>query len=112
MSTIIRESHPVARKKHICNICGCAIPPGVRYYNQVHDFDGFCDVKAHEECAEYYFDRVYDSDDSEVNNDGFDDCLLDDLDKIFGSEKAADAFREDHTRYECVKFIQEHKQVQ
>ncbi len=90
-------------------ICGCAIQPGTRYFHQVNDYDGFCDFKAHEECIDYHRDHVSEDpyDDGEVSLDSTDCWLNDDLEDILGSEKAADEFKEEHSYYECVKFVQE-----
>ena len=32
MLTTLKESHPIVRKEYICNLCGCKINKGQRYY--------------------------------------------------------------------------------
>ena len=51
MRTTLKESHPIARKEHICGFCGCKINKGQKYYRQTNIYDGFIyDWKGHEEC--------------------------------------------------------------
>lgn len=53
MLTTIKESHPIARKDHICELCGCKINKGQKYYRQTNIFDGrIYDWIEHEECRE------------------------------------------------------------
>lgn len=106
--TTIRTDHPVARKKHACEICGCAIEPGTRYFHQVNDYDGFCDFKAHEECVDYEMSNREPYDDDGCGPDQTACYLLDDLEDILGSREAASNFYHEHSMYECVKFVQEH----
>ena len=50
---IIKETHPVARKKHYCDLCGGFIMPGTRYKSQTNDYGGeIGNCKCHEECVE------------------------------------------------------------
>ena len=53
MVTTIKESHPIARKEHICELCSCKINKGQKYYRQTNIFDGrIYDWIEHEECRE------------------------------------------------------------
>ena len=53
MVTTIKESHPIARKEHLCEFCGCKINKGQKYYRQTNIFDGrIYDWIEHEECRE------------------------------------------------------------
>ena len=53
MLTTIKESHPIARKEHICELCGCKINKGQKYYRQTNVFDGrIYDWIEHEECGQ------------------------------------------------------------
>lgn len=53
MLTTIKESHPIARKEHICELCGCKINKGRKYYRQTNVYDGcIYDWIEHEECRE------------------------------------------------------------
>lgn len=53
MITTIKDSHPIARKEHICELCGCKINKGQKYYRQTNVFDGrIYDWIEHEECRE------------------------------------------------------------
>ena len=53
MVTTIKDSHPIARKEHICELCGCKINKGQKYYRQTNVFDGrIYDWIEHEECRE------------------------------------------------------------
>lgn len=51
MLTTLKESHPIARKEHICKFCGCKINKGQKYYRQTNIYDGcIYDWIEHEEC--------------------------------------------------------------
>ena len=53
MVTTIKDSHPIARKEHICELCGCKIKKGQKYYRQTNIYDGcIYDWIEHEECRE------------------------------------------------------------
>lgn len=53
MVTTIKESHPIARKEHICELCGCKINKGQKYYRQTNVYDEcIYDWIEHEECRE------------------------------------------------------------
>ena len=53
MLTTIKESHPIARKEHLCQLCGCKINKGQKYYRQTNVYDGrIYDWIEHEECRE------------------------------------------------------------
>ena len=53
MVTTIKDSHPIARKEHICELCGCKINKGQKYYRQTNVFDGrIYDWIEHEECGQ------------------------------------------------------------
>ena len=51
---ILSESKPVAKKRHICDLCDCAIEKGTKYYRQANK-DGSGEIRtfrAHTECWE------------------------------------------------------------
>jgi hypothetical protein len=48
-STVLGESHPVARKKHKCGECRRVIEPGERYLAESLLFEG--EVSTHKTCA-------------------------------------------------------------
>ena len=51
MLTMLKDSHPIARKEHICELCGCKINKGQKYYRQTNIYDGYIyDWIEHEEC--------------------------------------------------------------
>ena len=51
MLTTLKESNPIARKEHICELCGCKIKKGHKYYRQTNIYDGcIYDWIEHEEC--------------------------------------------------------------
>ena len=53
MVTTIKDSHPIARKEHICELCGCKIKKGQKYYRQTNVYDGcIYDWIEHKECRE------------------------------------------------------------
>ena len=53
MVTTIKDSHPIAKKEHICELCGCTINKGQKYYRQTNVYDGrIYDWVEHEECRE------------------------------------------------------------
>ena len=53
MVTTIKDFHPIARKEHICELCGCKINKGQKYYRQTNVYDGcIYDWIEHEECRE------------------------------------------------------------
>ena len=53
MVTTIKDSHPIARKEHICELCRCKINKGQKYYRQTNVLDGcIYDWIEHEECRE------------------------------------------------------------
>ena len=51
---ILRSGNVTARKNHICDWCGCIIPKGSVYENQVIKGDGFYQWKAHMECVQAF----------------------------------------------------------
>ena len=51
MITMLKESHPIARKEHICEFCGGKINKGQKYYRQTNIYDGcIYEWIEHEEC--------------------------------------------------------------
>ena len=53
MITTLKDSHMIARKEHICNLCGGKINKGQKYYRQTNVYDGrIYDWIEHEECRE------------------------------------------------------------
>lgn len=68
MLTTLKESHPIARKEHICELCGGKINKGQKYYRQTNIYDGrVYDWIEHEECGQVA---------SEL--DMYDECDIDD----------------------------------
>lgn len=50
---LIKETHPIANKKHTCKICGCSIEIGERYIRQsISDGCKIHYVTCHEVCPE------------------------------------------------------------
>lgn len=75
MSTILRNSSPVARKRHICEWCGQAIEPGTRYDAEARIWEGdFYYLKAHQGCNKLAYllwaEGDY-ADDEGLDMDGF-----------------------------------------
>ena len=53
MPTVLRESHPIARKEHICMLCGGKIKRGEKYYRQTCVYDTApYEWTEHEDCRE------------------------------------------------------------
>ena len=53
MPTTLKESHPIARKEHLCGLCGCKINKGQKYNRQTNIYDGYIyDWIEHEECCQ------------------------------------------------------------
>ena len=51
MPIMLKESHPIARKEHICELCGGKINKGQKYYRQTNIYDGcIYEWIEHEEC--------------------------------------------------------------
>ena len=51
MLTTLKDSHPIARKEHICEFCGGKINKGQKYYRQTNIYDGcIYEWIEHEEC--------------------------------------------------------------
>ena len=51
MLTMLKESHPIARKEHLCGLCGCKINKGQKYHRQTNVYDGcIYDWIEHDEC--------------------------------------------------------------
>lgn len=51
MITTLKESHPIARKEHICELCGGKINKGQKYHLQTNIYDGcIYEWVEHEEC--------------------------------------------------------------
>ena len=68
-----RTSHLIARKEHNCDLCGDLIKIGEKYVRSCGIYDGFYDVKHHENCAaiidkycrehdydDYTYDAIFD----------------------------------------------------
>ena len=51
MPTVLKETHPTARKRHFCGLCGCAIEKGQKYTRQTCADGDIYDFVAHEECC-------------------------------------------------------------
>ena len=51
MPTTLKESHPIAKKEHICELCGGKINKGQQYYRQTNIYGGcIYEWIEHEEC--------------------------------------------------------------
>ena len=116
MVTTIKDSHPIARKEHICELCGCKINKGQKYYRQTNIFDGrIYDWIEHEECREIASKlNMYDECDYDEGLSS--DCFRDTLDEYIHREHhndITDDIVEDWqglTRYEEVcKILEELK---
>ena len=72
MVTTIKDFHPIARKEHICELCGCKINKGQKYYRQTNVYDGrIYDWIEHEECREIASELVvYDECDYDEYDEG------------------------------------------
>lgn len=81
MVTTIKDSHPIARKEHLCELCGCKINKGQKYYRQTNIFDGcIYDWIEHEECRKIASELdMYDECDSDegLSTDCFKEILDD-----------------------------------
>ena len=78
MVTTIKDSHPIARKEHICELCGCKINKGQKYYRQTNVYDGcIYDWIEHEECREIAseLDMFGECDDEGLSSEGFEEIL-------------------------------------
>ncbi len=57
---LIKETFPVARKKHRCIWCGESIPVGLKHRHEISEFDVLQDHRWHLECdasAVIYFNN-------------------------------------------------------
>ena len=78
MVTTIKDSHPIARKEHICELCGCRINKGQKYYRQTNVYDGcIYDWIEHEECREIAseLDMYDECDDEGLSPDCFEEII-------------------------------------
>ena len=51
MPKTLKDSHTIARKEHICDLCGGKINKGQKYYRQTNIYDGcIYEWIEHEEC--------------------------------------------------------------
>ena len=116
MITTLKDSHPIARKEHICDLCGGKINKGQKYYRQTNLSDGcFYEWVEHEEChqvsAELDMDSVCDIDDG-LSSDDFGAAINDYIYKEHYND-ITDDIAEDWqnlTRYEKVcKILEELK---
>ena len=117
MITTLKDSHPIARKEHICDLCGGKINKGQKYYRQTNLYDGgFYEWVEHEEChqvsAELDMDSVCDIDDG-LSSDDFGAAINDYIYKEHYND-ITDDIAEDWqclTRYEEVcKILEEIKE--
>lgn len=116
MPTILHDSHPIARKEHICEYCGCKISKGQKYYRQTCAYDGYVyDWVAHKECQDIAHDLdMFSECDSEegLTSDYFNDIINDYINQEH-YDKATDDVAMDWqglTRYEEVcKILEELK---
>ena len=117
MPTMLKESHPIARKEHICDFCGCKINKGQKYYRQTNIYDGcIYDWIEHEECSQIAseLDMYGECDfDEGLSPDNFRDILNDYIYQYHYND-FADDIAEDWqglTRYEEVcKILEELKE--
>ena len=115
MVTTIKDSHPIARKEHICELCGCKINKGQKYYRQTNVYDGrIYDWIEHEECGQIASELVvYDEcDDEGLSPDCFKEIIDDYIHREHHND-ITDDIAEDWqglTRYEEVcKILEELK---
>lgn len=117
MLTTIKDSHPIARKEHICELCGCTINKGQKYHRQINVFDGrIYDWIEHEECGQIaseldmYDEYNYDDD---LSSEYFEEILNDYIHREHHND-ITDDITEDWqglTRYEEVcKILDELKE--
>lgn len=72
--TILTYKYPRARKNHICQVCGCAIPKGTEHHFQTSAFDGSVySWRVHSDCAEMHWHH----NDGREYDDQCDDYYLD-----------------------------------
>lgn len=116
MVTTIKESHPIARKEHLCEFCGCKINKGQKYYRQTNIFDGrIYDWIEHEECREIASELdMYDECDYDegLSTDLFKEILDDYIDQEHYDDITDDIAKDwqNLTRYEEVcKILEEIK---
>lgn len=116
MITTLKDSHTIARKEHICDLCGGKINKGQKYYRQTNLYDGrFYEWVEHEECHqvsdELDMDSVCDIDDG-ISSDDFGAAINDYIYKEHYND-ITDDIAEDWqnlTRYEKVcKILEELK---
>ena len=116
MPTMLKESHPIARKEHLCGLCGCKINKGQKYNRQTNIYDGYIyDWIEHEECCQIASELdMYDECDYDEGLSS--DCFKEILDDYIHQEHYndfADDIAEDWqslTRYEEVcKILEELK---
>ena len=115
MVTTIKDFHPIARKEHLCDLCGCKINKGQKYYRQTNIYDGrIYDLIEHEECHQIASELdMYD----ELDDEGLSpDCFKEIIDDYIHREHyddITDDIAEDWqnlTRYEEVcKILEELK---
>ena len=117
MPTTLKESHPIARKEHLCGLCGCKINKGQKYNRQTNIYDGYIyDWIEHEECCQIASELdMYDECDYDEGLSS--DCFKEILDDYIHQEHYndfADDIAEDWqslTRYEEVcKILEELKE--
>ena len=85
MITILKESHPIARKEHRCMLCNGKIAKGQRYYRQTCVYDDKpYDFIEHEECKAIAREL-----------DMYDDCLTDEIFREFIDQYIYDNYTEE-----------------
>ena len=117
MLTMLKELHPIARKEHLCELCGCKINIGQKYNRQTNIYDGrIYDWIEHEECHQIASELdMYSKCDCEdgLSPDYFKD-ILDDYIHQYHYNDFTDDTAEDWqslTRYEEVcKILEELKE--
>lgn len=112
--TVLRETTPIAKKDHICMLCGCSIPKGQKYRCQTNVYDSVPYLfKCHQECHEVareldmYFDCEYDEG---LTDDFFQDTIAEYIYDNHYDKDAEDISNEwqDLTHYEEVcKILEE-----
>ena len=73
MSDLLTFHYPVARKAHVCDVCGCTIPKGQKHHYQTVAYDGTVSAwRTHSDCAEMHWHH----NDGRAGDDQCDDYYL------------------------------------
>ena len=117
MITTLKETHLIARKEYLCELCECKINKGQKYNHQTNIFDGcIYDWVEHEECSQMVSELdMYDGCDYDegLTADRFKDILNDYIYQKHYNDFTDDIAEEwqNLTRYEEVcKILEELKE--